>query len=402
MELPLRSALLTAWLVFSMNRFKIRQIFDPSYEAYSAENHYRSDIQRKAALAILNCKSGKLGVNISRCSNCEHVEIHNNSCRNRNCPNCQAVLKEVWVDKRRAEVIDSPYFHVVFTLPHELNPLIYCNQKLLYDLFHRCCAETLLELSADKKWLGATPGIIQVLHTWNQELAYHVHMHCIVSGGGLTKDGKIRKSSNHFFIRTEVLRDKFKGKFMAHLSALYDNGSLIFSSSCDDLRNSYHWKEWKNSLYEKDWCPYIKETFNGFGNAIEYLGRYTHKIAISNSRILSVTQDMVTFSARGKKPGEPKRLITLDNREFIRRYLMHVLPPGFQKIRYYGFLNNRMKSTNLKVIFKLQGSQQFKQRYAGMSMAELLKAVWKFDICLCPECGHAAMKQLGRCYVSPS
>ena len=156
------------------------------------------------------------------------MEIHNNSCRNRNCPNCQAVLKEVWVDKRRAEVIDSPYFHVVFTLPHELNPLIYCNQKLLYDLFHRCCAETLLELSAAKKWLGATPGIIQVLHTWNQELAYHVHMHCIVSGGGLTKDGKIRKSSNHFFIRTEVLRDKFKGKFMAHLSALYDNGSLIF------------------------------------------------------------------------------------------------------------------------------------------------------------------------------
>ena len=197
-ELPLRSALLTVWLVFSMNSFKIRQIFEHSYEAYSVGNHYQSDIQRKAAHAILNCKSGKLGYNISRCSNCEHVEIHNNSCRNRNCPNCQAVLKEVWVDKRRAEVIDSPYFHVVFTLPHELNPLIYCNQKLLYGLLHRCCAETLLELSADKKWLGATPGIIQVLHTWNQELDYHVHMHCIVSGGGITKDGKIRKSSKNF------------------------------------------------------------------------------------------------------------------------------------------------------------------------------------------------------------
>ena len=337
-----------------MNSFKIRQIFEHSYEAYSVGNHYQSDIQRKAAHAILNCKSGKLGYNISRCSNCEHVEIHNNSCRNRNCPNCQAVLKEVWVDKRRAEVIDSPYFHVVFTLPHELNPLIYCNQKLLYGLLHRCCAETLLELSADKKWLGATLGIIQVLHTWNQELDYHVHMHCIVSGGGITKDGKIRKSSKNFFIRTEVLRDKFKGKYMAYLSALYENDSLHFSSACEKLRNSYHWKEFKDSLYEKDWCPYIKETFNGFGNAIEYLGRYTHKIAISNSRILSVTQEKVTFSARGKKPGEPKRLITLDNREFIRRYLMHVLPSGFQKIRYYGFLNNRMKSANLKLIFKLQ------------------------------------------------
>ena len=241
-----------------------------------------------------------------------------------------------------------------------------------------------------------------MLHTWNQELDYHVHMHCIVSGGGLTKEGKIRKSSKNFFIRTEVLRDKFKGKYLAHLSSLYESGSLSFSSSCEKLRNSYHWQEWKNDLYEKDWCPYIKETFNGFGNAIEYLGRYTHKIAISNSRILDLTGDTVTFSARGKKPDEPKRQITLQHTEFIRRYLMHVLPSGFQKIRYYGFLNNRMKYTNLKVIFKLQNGQRFKQRFAGMTMAELLKAVWKFYICLCPQCGHPAMRQLGRRYAPSS
>ena len=163
----------------------------------------------------------------------------------------------------------------------------------------------------------------------------------------------------------------------------------------------YHWKEWKNRLYETDWCPYIKETFNGFGNAIEYLGRYTHRIAISNSRILSVSDDTVVFSAIGKKPGEPKRQNNLEHTEFIRRYLMHVLPPGFQKIRYYGFLNNRMKNKNLSVIFKLQNGQRFKRRFAGMTMAELLKAVWKFDICLCPVCGHPAMKQLGRCYAYP-
>lgn len=382
-----------------MSSYKIRQIFSSAFETYSAQAGFLSDVQCKAARAILNCKSGNLGCNLSQCTDCGHMEVHNNSCRNRNCPNCQAVLKEVWVDKRRAEVIDAPYFHVVFTLPHELNPLIYCNQKLLYGLLHRCCAETLLELSADKKWLGATPGIIQVLHTWNQELEYHVHMHCIVSGGGLTKDGKIRKSAKNFFIRTEVLRDKFKGKYMAYLSSFHENGSLTFSSSCEVLRNSYHWKEWKNRLYEMDWCPYIKETFNGFGNAIEYLGRYTHKIAISNSRILSVSEDAVAFSAREKKPGEPKRRITLKHTEFIRRYLMHVLPSGFQKIRYYGFLNNRMKKQNLKVISKLQGGLRFRQRYTGMSMAELLKAVWNFDICLCPECGHATMKQLGRCHV---
>lgn len=390
------------WQVNIMRKYRIQQIFASSYDSYCTRKHFQSDVQKKAAHAILNCKSGRLGMNLSQCTDCGHVEIHNNSCRNRNCPNCQAVQKEIWVDKRRAEVIDSPYFHVVFTLPHELNPLIYCNQKPLYGLLHRCCAETLLELSADRKWLGATPGIIQVLHTWNQELDYHVHMHCIVSGGGLTKDGRIRKSSSKFFIRTEVLRDKFKGKYMANLSSLYESGSLNFSSSCEKLRNSYHWKDFKNKLYKTDWCPYIKETFNGFGNAIEYLGRYTHKIAISNSRILSVMEDTVTFSARGKKTGEPKREITLTHTEFIRRYLMHVLPSGFQKIRYYGFLNNRMKYTNLKVIFTLQNGQRFKQRFAGMTMAELLKAVWKFDICLCPECGHPAMKQLGRCYVHPS
>lgn len=385
-----------------MGGYKIRRVFETSYQEYSAQVPYLSDVQRKAARAILNCKSGKLGCNVSRCSECGHMEFHNNSCRNRNCPCCQAVLKEVWVDKRRAEVIDSPYFHVVFTLPHELNPLIYCNQKLLYGLLHRCCAKTLLELSADKKYLGAAPGIIQILHTWNQELGYHVHMHCIVSGGGLTRDAKIRRSPGNFFIPVRVLRDKFKGKYLAQLDSLFRSGALVFSSACGKLRNPYYWKEWINCLYEKDWCPYIKETFNGFGSAIEYLGRYTHKIAVSNSRILSATQDTVTFSARGITPGAPKRVITLDNTEFIRRYLMHVLPSGFQKIRYYGFLNNRMKYQNLKIIFKLQNGQRFKQRFTGMTMAELLKAVWDFDVCLCPACGHPAMKQLGRCYVHPS
>ena len=191
----------------TMSSYKIRQIFESAYETFSVQGFSASGVQHKAARSILNCKSGNLGYNVSQCSDCGHMEIHNNSCRNRNCPNCRAVTREIWVVKRRAEVIDSPYFHVLFTLPHELNPLIYCNQKLLYGLLHRCSAETLLELSANKKWLGATPGIIQILHTWNQELEYHVHMHCIVSGGGLTKDGRIRKSSSNFFIPTKVLKD---------------------------------------------------------------------------------------------------------------------------------------------------------------------------------------------------
>ena len=383
-----------------MADYKIQKIFHFSYADFLTSIPFVSDVHRRAAHAIRNCKSGKLGMNFSRCDDCGHISAHHNSCRNRNCPNCQAVLKEVWVDKRRAEVIDSPYFHVVFTLPHELNSLIYCNQKLLYSLLHRCCAETLLELSSDKKYLGATPGIIQILHTWNQELDYHVHMHCIVSGGGITVDRKLRRLGSKFFIPVFVLRDKFKGKYMALLKKMYTGNSLQFSKSCSHLENPEQWNTFCNSLYQKDWCPYIKETFNGFGNAIEYLGKYTHRIAISNSRIISVDEHITTFSARGKMPGEPRRSITLQNTEFIRRYLMHVLPSGFQKIRYYGFLNNRMKSLNLKMIFKLQGYQKFRQRYTGMSMAELLKAVWKFDIRICPECGHAAMRPLGRSYVS--
>lgn len=390
---------MTGWEVL-MSNYMIQQVFNYSWDAFSS-SYALYPVQEKAAHAIMNCKSGALGCSVSLCENCGHTEIHNNSCRNRSCPNCQAVLKEIWVDKRGAEVIRSPYFHVVFTLPHELNSLVYCNQKLLYGLLHKCCAETLLELSRDKKYLGATPGIIQVLHTWNQELGYHVHMHCIISGGGLTKAHKLRLSGDKFFIPVRVLRDKFKGKFLSLLDGYYQGRKFIFSDSCETLRNSYSWKEFKNRLYEKDWCPFIKETFNGFGNAIEYLGRYTHKIAISNSRILSVTENETTFTARGKKPGDPKRIITLKNEEFIRRFLMHVLPSGFQKIRYYGFLNNRMKSRNLKLIFKLQGCQKFKRRYADLSLAELLKAVWGCDIRICPECGCASMKHAGRIYAKP-
>ena len=375
-----------------MSKLMIQDIWNRSYTDFLNSGNHLSGIQKETSMAIIRCKSGKLGYNVNHCLECGHISVHNNSCRNRNCPNCQAVTKEIWVDKRRAEVIDSPYFHVVFTLPHELNPLIYCNQKLLYSLFHRCCAETLLQLSADKKYLGAVPGIIQVLHTWNQEMDYHVHMHCIVSGGGLTPDRKLRKSSEHFFIPVFVLRDKFKGKFLACIDKLYKNGELAFSGSCASFRNSYEWSAFRNALYEKDWCPYIKQTFNGFGNAIEYLGRYTHKIAISNSRIISVNDTETTFSARGRKPGDPRRTVTLTNVEFIRRFLMHVLPSGFQKIRYYGFLNNRMRSKNLRLIFELQGRQHFKRQYEGLSMPELLKKVWNIDICTCPVCGSSNIK----------
>lgn len=375
--------------------YKIQEIFNKSYKDYC--NRYNpTNNQQKVAHSIMNCKSGQLGCNISRCEDCGHLEVHNNSCRNRHCPCCQAVLKELWIDSRKSEVIDAPYFHVVFTLPAELNPLIYANQSLLYPLLHKCVSQTLLELSADSEYLGATPGIIQVLHTWGQELNFHPHIHCIVAGAGLTKAKQFKRSSKKFFIPVKVLASKFCGKFLAKLQELYATNKLSFSS-CKELRNSYTWAEFRDSLYRKQWVPFIKETFNGFGNAIDYLGRYTHRIAISNSRIKLVTDTHVTFSAKDYRTNETKD-ITITQVEFIRRFLMHVLPSGFQKIRYYGFLNNRYKKLNLKLIAKLTGKQLFKSLYTGMKMDELLLVIWNVNIHLCPNCGGEHLRHAGRTY----
>jgi len=380
-----------------MHKSKIQQILDHAWNQY-CDSFCPSSVQSKAAHSIMNCKSGTLGCNISICQDCDHTAFHHNSCRNRNCPNCQAVLKEVWIDQRRSEVIDAPYFHVVFTVPAELNSLIYSNQKLLYSLLHRCSAETLIELASDHKYLGATPGIIQVLHTWGQELNFHPHIHCIISGGGLSKDRKLKTCQSRFFIPAKVLARKFRGKLLACINDHYHSGKLCFSASCRSLRNSYAWKEWRDALYKKPWCPDIRETFNGFGNAIEYLGRYTHRIAITNTRIKTVTEELVTFMAKDYKNNALTKEVTLTNKEFVRRLMMHVLPCGFQKIRYYGFLNNRSKQKNLTLIFRIQGHRRFKAMFTGLSISEVLKQVWDYDVHICPKCGGNNMRHSGRTY----
>lgn len=254
-----------------------------------------------------------------------------------------------------------------------------------------------MELSSDKKYLGAAPGIIQVLHTWGQTLNFHPHIHCIITGGGLTKNYSLKMSSARFFIPVKVLGSKFRGKFLAYLESYHRKGKLFLPSSCRKLRNSHAWAEFRDSLYQKAWCPYIKETFNGFGNAIEYLGRYTHRIAITNSRIVSVTENEVSFRAKDYRSGD-KILVRITPVEFIRRLMMHVLPAGFQKIRYYGFLNNRRKKKNLHIIFRIQGHRKFVSRFTGSSVAEIMKTVWKYDISLCPCCGKNSMRHIGRSF----
>ena len=373
-----------------MSDLKIQQIFNASWYDYS-DKHTVSEEQLKAALSIMACKSGALGCNISVCDDCGHQEIHNNSCRNRHCPNCQAVLKEMWIDARRAEVIDGAYFHVVFTVPAQLRPIIFANQKLLYSLMHDASAKTLLELSQDKKYLGATPAIIQVLHTWGQDLQFHPHIHCIVSGAGLSDSCHLVGGSEKFLIPVKVLGAKFKGKFLDALQQSYRSKELFIPEDCKRLKRDYEWNLYRNSLYLKDWCPYIKETFNGFGNAIDYLGRYTHRVAISNARIEHVDDSRVTFRVRDYRTME-QHSITLTHEEFIHRFLQHVLPKGFQKIRYYGLLTNSKKKQLLGIVFRIQNHRRFTSKYTGMDTATKLLEMFGIDTRLCPCCGSRSMR----------
>ena len=379
-----------------MDKANIQKVFALGYDDYL--NRFNpSDIQHKTAMNIMACKSGKLGLNASVCDQCEFRNIHYNSCRNRHCPCCQAVLSDIWIDSRKAEVIDAPYFHLVFTIPQELNPLIYANQELLYGLLHSCAAETVLALSDNKKFLGAAPGIIQVLHTWGQKLNYHPHIHMIIASGGLTKTGKFIKSKARFFIPVKVLGKVFRGKFLEKLGNYYRQGKIIIPASLEKLRNSLEFKELIDYLYKKTFIPYIKETFNGFGNAIDYLGRYTHRIAISNARITEISDKDVSFKARDYRTGLIET-VTLTHTHFIRSFLMHVLPCGFQKIRYYGFLNNRFKSLNLKVISRLTGKELFKATFRNLSISELLNVLYGLDTGRCPVCNEGTLRHSGRTF----
>jgi hypothetical protein len=366
----------------------IQDIFNQFYESYCKKYGYDTDAN-KVARAIMNCKTGNLGFNSSVCEDCDYVGIHKNSCRNRHCPCCQAIPKEIWIDARKSEVVDSPYFHAVFTIPQELNPIIYTNKKLLYSLFYECVSETLKELANEKRFLGAQIGFIQILHTWGQNLSYHPHIHVIVLGGGLTELNDFKASGKKFFIPVRVLSKLFRGKFLCKLRELYIKGNIVFSNSTSYLKSNYRWNEFIDSLFSKEWIPYIKETFKGAYNVIEYLGRYTHRIAISNARIVDVSETSVTFKYKDYSDNNKKKEMTLDGVEFLRRFLMHILPKGFVKIRNYGILSNRMKNKKLNIIRKLIGGQIFTSKLKGLKMAEVMMKLYGINLKTCPACNSS-------------
>ena len=374
-------------------KFPIRDIFASAFDQYR-KLHPVTPEQASAAQCIINCKTGALGYNYYQCQDCGHIQVVARSCGNRNCPNCQAVNKAIWLEERKGEVIDAPYFHVVGTLPHELNPLLAVNRKILYELLHRSMGHAVVEIARDTTYLGATPGIVQVIHTWDQQLDYHVHVHQVVSGGGLDKNKQLvtLPKDAGFFAPVKVIAMLFRGKFLDGLKNLYNGGRLALPASLPQLSNPCGWKDFVDGLYGKDWNVYIKETFNGNGNAIEYLARYANRIAISNSRIISFDEKSVTFKYIDRKDGCRVKTLTLPILDFIRRFLTHILPKGFQKIRYYGFLSNSTRKKNLSLIFLQQGGRRYEPRFgAGTPLEDVASLAWNFDIKKCPCCGKSSM-----------
>lgn len=369
-----------------MNNVTVQDIFQRFYPDY-LDKYVPSFQQHKTATNIINCKTGAYGANVSVCDDCGSTKVHYNSCRNRCCPMCQALPKEKWMDLRREDVLDAPYFHVVFTVPEELNSVIYSNQKLLYDALYHSVSDTLDELASDPKYLGAKIGYMCILHTWGSEMNYHPHIHVIVLGGGLDPKNKWKDNGSKFFLPIRVLSKKFRGKYMASLKALWENKKLEFHGSASRYRNHYAFKELINCCYDKEWIPYSKETFNGAGSVIQYLGKYTHRIAISNYRLIRMTDTTVTFSVKDYKNQGQWKELTLTGIEFIRRFLMHVPPKRFVRIRHYGILSSRTKQRKLTLCRNLLGCKKYISEIKNMSVPEMLKHLWKIDICVCKACG---------------
>lgn len=340
----------------------------------------------QTAAAIMTCKTPAQGVNMSICADCHHVEMHNNSCRNRHCPCCQGLVKEKWIDQRKAEIVDTPYFHVVFTVPEELNPIIYANKEVLYTLLYKASADTLMTLAKDEKHLNASIGFMSILHTWGQSLTFHPHIHSIVLGGGLTKDLTFKTTKDDFLFPVRVVSKVFRGKFMEAFKKLYKSGQLAFSGTSFPFQHPVAFQKLVDLLYAKAWIPHIKETFKGAQNVIEYLGRYTHRIAISNARILEVNDEGITFRVKDyKKQGKPSQ-VTLAPVEFIRRFLMHILPKGFVKIRHYGILSNRTKKIKLKICRNIIKRNYPKPQLVGLTAAQIILKLFGVDIYKCPQC----------------
>ena len=337
----------------------------------------------KVLRAIARCRTAALGGHIDECTRCGHrAAISYNSCRNRHCPKCQTGARERWLQARRRELLPSRYVHVVFTLPPQLAPLALQNKKIIYGLLLRASAETLLEIARDPRHLGAEIGFFSVLHTWNQKLGLHPHVHCVVPAGGLSFDHtRWIRSRSRFFLPIQVLRRVFRGKFVAGLKRAFQRHQLTFAGDLSLLAQPKIFAAWLRPLFRKDWVVYSKPPFGGPEYVLQYLGRYTHRVAISNHRLVSLANQQVTFRWRDSADHNQHKLMTLALDEFLRRFLLHLLPKGFVRIRNFGFLANRRRAALLPLCFAALGALP-PQTEPEASSVQPTSPLW-----LCPKCG---------------
>ena len=363
--------------------------FGPTYRAQHGA--HMPIAQLRAMHAIEVCRTAELGGHVETCDHCDGKRISYNSCRNRHCPKCQGLDKERWRQARHQDLLPTPYFHVVFTLPQALRPLALRNQEVVYSLLFKAASQALLELGRDRKYLGGQIGFTALLHTWSQTLAYHPHLHCIVPGGGVSVDGhRWISSRKSFFVPVKALSALFRGKMIAYLKQACTSGELIFPGPIARWQGKRAFGQLCRELYGRDWVVYCKPPFTGPEETLDYLARYTHRVALTNERLLKLEGEEVHFRYRDSANGNRMRRMKLPAYEFIRRFLWHILPDHFVKIRHYGLLSNRQRTSKLRWSRYLLGAVP-----PGLSLRpswqQLLQQLTGIDPTVCPSCGQGKM-----------
>jgi len=368
-------------------KLEVADIFHQYGEQYR-QSHLLSNEQHYVMRQITRCRTAELGGHMEKCGTCGFEKNAYNSCRDRHCPKCQNLTKERWLDDRRAELLPTGYFHLVFTLPHELNPLILCNKKLAFQSLFHAVNDTLQSFARNREWrVNGELGVIAVLHTWSQTLIDHFHLHCLVPAGALSIDGKRwNPSRKKFLFRATSLAKAFKWRYLDKLDKAYEQGNLMFPGKTTPMGTCKGFEQLMTCLKNKRWIVYAKRPFAGPEQVLSYLGRYTHRVAISNERITSLSDGKVSFTYKDRRDGNKRKLMTLDAGEFIRRFLLHVLPPRFMKIRYFGFLSNKKKQISVSLIQRLIGLKIKAPEKRKESVQEMMLRLTGKDITLCPHC----------------
>jgi hypothetical protein len=361
-----------------------------------------STARRRAMSAIERCRTAALGGHVEWCGDCGHQRAAYNSCRNRNCPKCQGLARARWLEDRQAELLDVPYFHVVFTMPQEVEVIAFQNQTVVYDILFRAASETLRTIAADPKHLGAEIGFLGVLHTWGQNLLHHPHVHFLVPGGGIAPDGKSWIACRPgFFLPVTVLSSMFRGLFLHYLEKAFAAGALNFFSAYRHLHEPAAFRRYLAPAWKTNWVVYAKRPFAGPAQVLDYVGRYTHRVAISNNRLLSIDNGKVRFRWKDYRDGNRQKTMTLEGGEFIRRFLIHVLPDGFHRIRYFGLLGNCQRARKLALCRELLGMAPAALADAPADYRDRFEALTGTSLRECPHCHTGIMVVIG-CIARPT